>query len=125
MIVISAIPVHSFIIISIQCIHTVTLHYLNNDNVWSFISDTIILIYSYIMGTTELWYSQISSTIFHQYRFCEKCQMPIGNAYVKAVTPPHNYICLYYTFNIINQIIFSLPSSFPSHTLALVSLGSH
>ena len=52
MTVISTIPVHSFIIISIQCMHTVTLY--NNDNVWSFISDTIILIYSYIMGTTDI-----------------------------------------------------------------------
>ena len=53
MIVISTIPVYSFII-SIQCMHTVTLYYLNNDNVWSFISDTLILIYSYIMGATDI-----------------------------------------------------------------------
>ena len=88
MTVISAIPVYSFIIISIQCIHTVTLY---NDNVWSFISDTLILIYSYIWELLILWYSQISSTIFHQYRFCEKFQMPIGNAYVKAAIPC-NYV---------------------------------
>ena len=108
MTVISAIPVYSFIIISIQCMHTATLY---NDNVWSFISDTLILIYSYIWELLILWYSQISSTIFHQYRFCEKCWMPIGNAHAKAATLPlHNYICLYYTLNIINPITFSLPS---------------
>ena len=51
MTVISTIPVYSFIIISIHCMHTVTLY---NDNVWSFISDTLILIYSYIMGATDI-----------------------------------------------------------------------